>query len=251
VSPRGILHRRVAEDVARILRQNILNGDYGDASLPKQEDLLAEFGVSAASLREALRILESEGLLTVRRGNIGGAVVHLPLPADTAYAIGLVLQAERVTYADLGLALAAFEPMAAAYCAQRADRENTVIPLLHDLLDESEGLIDQGGIEWSKAARSFHVRIAELCGSATIKVVIASLFSLWGAEDVHWHATNESELVTPDRRMRIIFGHREIVKAIASGDSSETERVARAHMVDSLEFLHSRPNATVNVTNAR
>ena len=42
--------------------------------LPKQEDLTDEFGVSKAAIREACRILETEGLLSVRRGNVGGAV---------------------------------------------------------------------------------------------------------------------------------------------------------------------------------
>ena len=40
--------------------------------------LLAEFGVSPPALREAIHLLETDGLISVRRGNVGGAVVHLP-----------------------------------------------------------------------------------------------------------------------------------------------------------------------------
>ena len=65
--------------VAGTLRRRILDGELEDGSwLPKQEDLIDEFGVSKPSMREAMRILETEGLLTVQRGNVGGAVVHTP-----------------------------------------------------------------------------------------------------------------------------------------------------------------------------
>src|SRR5258707_617511 len=83
---------RLDELVADALRDRITGGDLRDGDLlPKQEELLAEFRVSKPSLREALRILETEGLITVRRGNVGGAVVHLPDSDDAGYMIGLIL----------------------------------------------------------------------------------------------------------------------------------------------------------------
>src|SRR6478736_7209435 len=57
---------RLAEAVADALRNRILNAEYADgAMLPKQEELVDEFGVSLPSVREALRSLETEGLITV------------------------------------------------------------------------------------------------------------------------------------------------------------------------------------------
>ena len=69
--------RRLAEQVADELRRRILGGELADGSvLPKEDELLLEFPVSKPSLREAMRILEAEGLLRVRRGKLGGAVVR-------------------------------------------------------------------------------------------------------------------------------------------------------------------------------
>ena len=69
----------VAEMVADVIRARIVAGTLPDGSmLPKQDQLISEFQVSRPSFREALRILESEGLISVRRGNIGGAQVHAP-----------------------------------------------------------------------------------------------------------------------------------------------------------------------------
>src|ERR1700719_666636 len=85
---------RIADLIASCLRSRIVNGEIADGKLlPKQDELLEEFEVSRPSLREALRILETEGLITVRRGNMGGAVVHRPKPEAAAFMMGLVLQA--------------------------------------------------------------------------------------------------------------------------------------------------------------
>ena len=74
-----IPQHRIAETVAAELRSRILVGDGPhDYRLPTQEQLVKEFGVSYPSIREAIRILETEGLVTVRRGNVGGAEVHRP-----------------------------------------------------------------------------------------------------------------------------------------------------------------------------
>ena len=64
---------RVAELVASRLRDDILTGRLTEGDvLPSQEALFAEFGVSPPAVREAVHILESDGLISVRRGNVGG-----------------------------------------------------------------------------------------------------------------------------------------------------------------------------------
>ena len=63
---------RIAEIVADELRRQIIDGELADGDLlPRQEVLVEQFNVSLVSLREALRILETEGLVSVRRGNRG------------------------------------------------------------------------------------------------------------------------------------------------------------------------------------
>src|SRR5918996_2342005 len=99
---RQLSQPRVAEMVADILRARIVDGALGDGDLlPKQDDLLEEFRVSRPSIREAMRILETEGLVSVRRGNIGGAEVHAPKPSNAAYMLGLVMQSKHVRLGDL------------------------------------------------------------------------------------------------------------------------------------------------------
>src|SRR3954470_1673599 len=117
-SRRQLRQPRLANMVAEELRNRILISDLADGDLlPKQEDLLEEFRVSLPSIREALRILETEGLVTVLRGNTGGAVVRMPSAAKVAYMLALVLQSHSVGVDDVAVALRNLEPTCASLAA--------------------------------------------------------------------------------------------------------------------------------------
>ena len=159
---------RLAEMVAEGLRARILSGELADgAMLPKQDDLLLEFRVSPPSIREALRILETEGLITVQRGNVGGAVVHRPQPAKTAYMLAMVLQSRAVALLDLQTAMRHLEPACVAACASRPDRETTVLPRLKANIESSRANLDNADI-YIGLARQFHVELAQGCGNETM-----------------------------------------------------------------------------------
>src|SRR5438093_737215 len=97
---------RLAEIVADVLRSRILrSAAAGGDMLATQDNLLVEFGVSKPSMREALRILETEGLIRIQRGKKGGAVVRIPDTGNAAYMLALVLQSRSVRLDDVGAAL--------------------------------------------------------------------------------------------------------------------------------------------------
>src|SRR3954451_23091749 len=125
---------RMAEVVADSLRAQILDGEID--VVPPLDVLVRQYDVGPPAAREALRILETEGLITVRRGNVGGAEVHPPTADGVAYAARLVLQSHATPLDDVGVALRRLEPLCAALCAGREDRQLTVVPALHALLDE-------------------------------------------------------------------------------------------------------------------
>src|SRR3954452_282519 len=158
VAPRRAQLRqpRLADMVASVLRERIVNGELANGDLlPKQDELLEEFRISRPSLREALRILESEGLLTVRRGNVGGSVVEAPNAESSAYMFGLVLQSRKGTASDLADAIRHIEPITASLCAERADRDKTVIPQLQANIDASEAAVGDGP-QFTTLSRQFH-----------------------------------------------------------------------------------------------
>ena len=132
--------------IADELRALIVAGDLSEGeSLGHEPDLIERFGVSRPSLREALRILEAEGLISVVRGASGGVVVHEPNERMTARTAALVLQARNVSLADVHQARSLLEPAAAATIA-RSGRRRSAGNQLALLIDEQETA--SGGPRW-------------------------------------------------------------------------------------------------------
>jgi len=222
---------RLAEMVAEGLRERILSGELADGSmLPKQDDLLAEFRVSPPSIREALRILETEGLITVQRGNVGGAVVHRPQPNKTAYMLAMVLQSRAVDLLDVQTAMRHLEPVCVAACAMRPDRETTILPQLKANIDASRANIDNADI-YIGLARQFHVEIVVGCGNETMSLIIGALEQLWSAQVDKMARKPAQHGAFADRAIRLatLKDHEKIYRLIAKGDSAGAERAARDH----------------------
>ena len=101
---------KTAELVAGHLRAQIVRGDLHDGdALPPEMELVERYGISRPTLREAFRVLESESLISVRRGARGGARVHAPTPDVAARNAGVVLQYRGTTMADIYLARTVIE----------------------------------------------------------------------------------------------------------------------------------------------
>jgi GntR family transcriptional regulator, transcriptional repressor for pyruvate dehydrogenase complex len=263
VSPRTrrrLRQPRVAEIVADALRERIISGDLPDgSSLPKQDDLLDELGVSKPSAREAFRILETEGLVTVQRGNVGGAVVHLPTPGAVAYTLSLVLQARGVTLEDVGLALQQIEPMCAALCAGRDDRDEEVVPVLNAAnqrlaraLSATNGARDEH--EVINASRAFHEAVVEACGNQTMIVVAGALETLWSAHELSWsvRAAESGRFPEPRLGAKALKEHEEILAAIVKGDSDRASRAARRHLATAQLYpLSEGPDSPVRAATLR
>lgn len=223
---------RLADVVADQLRARILSGELPDGStLPKQEELLSEFRVSPPSVREALRILEAEGLITVQRGNVGGAVVHEPKAAKVAYMLGMVLERRGVGLDDVSKGIARLEPSCAAACAERPDRAKAVLPSLAASIADAEASLDDPEL-FASAARSFHERMVATCGNETLMVVVGAVEVIWSGQVRVSSDRRRSTAVIKDRDRRVVAldDHRALYAAIADGDATLAERLDREHL---------------------
>src|SRR5437762_11214199 len=119
--------REKPQKIADELRALIVSGALSEGdSLGHEPDLVERFGVSRPSLREALRILETEGLITVVRGVHGGVVVHAPDERMTARTAALVLQSRNVALADVFEARSLLEPISAKAIASMRGRRSAI-----------------------------------------------------------------------------------------------------------------------------
>src|SRR3954465_11681703 len=114
---------KMAELVAGELRRQIVSRDpAGGDALASEADLMTRFGISRPTLREAFRVLESEGLIGVRRGAHGGARVRTPSDDAAARYAGLVLEYRGATLSDVYAPRNIVEPPCAAMLARRPTR---------------------------------------------------------------------------------------------------------------------------------
>ncbi|WP_102142018.1 FadR/GntR family transcriptional regulator [Mycobacterium hubeiense] len=236
---RRLSARRTAEIVADELRRQIIDGELADGDLlPRQEVLVEQFNVSLVSLREALRILETEGLLSVRRGNRGGAVVHAPAKASAAYMLGLLLQSDYVPLADLGTALEELDPMCAALAARRPDRAETLIPKLRELNDAMAEHIEDGA-RFTEIGGQFHDEIVRGCGNHTMVAVVGSLETLWTSHLQWWadETTARGEYPSLSKRRIALNVHNKITDAIEAGDAERARKLAARHVSDTRTYL--------------
>lgn len=245
---------RLAEVVASVLRERILDGQLGDgAELPKQDELLDEFRISRPSLREALRILENEGLLTVRRGNVGGSVVELPTAESSAYMFGLVLQSRKGTISELAEAIQHIEPITASLCAQRQDREKTVLPALRANIEACEKVIGDAN-QFTTLARKFHEGLVEACGNQTLILMVGALESLWSEQERQWAQRAHSKGTYPGESYRrdVLNAHKAILAAIADGKADRAATLSRKHLLESQHYaLAEGSNDVVRATSMR
>ncbi|MGA7420508.1 MAG: FCD domain-containing protein [Acidimicrobiales bacterium] len=239
VSRRQLSQPRIAEMIADNLRRRILAGELNDGDvLPKVDDLLLEFPVSKPSIREAMRILETEGLLSVRRGNVGGAVIHTPKAKVAAYMFGMVLQAQDTLLADLAAALSDVEPACAAKAAERSVNDKSLVATLKRLNEELEAGLDDGP-EFTRLARRFHDAVVQGCGNATMALVTGSLETLWSNHESNWAESTNAHGEYPDLQAResVLRTHLKITDAIEEGDAARARHLVAQHLHESQRYV--------------
>jgi DNA-binding FadR family transcriptional regulator len=228
-SVQRIRQPRVAEIIAARLRDDILSGRLKEGDvLPSQDGLLAEFGVSPPALREAIHMLEMDGLISVRRGNMGGAVVHLPSADRTAHMISMVLQSRSATPADVSGALIHLEPICAGMCAAREDRMTEVVPYLEDEIRlQTEQFEDLS--RYVPNARRFHEAIVSRCGNEPMILLIGSLELIWSAhESAVWG--DERDPLNHKTMRAALRDHQRLLDAIRDGNEARAVRLATDHL---------------------
>ena len=148
---------RAVDLVTERIRELIVTGRLADGErLPSLDGLLAEFGISGPTMREALRMLESEGLITVQRGKVGGAIVHRPSYTDAATTMALVLRSHDTEIADVARSLRCSSASARS-CAPAGRTARRRSCLRFQELNETTGsLVHADEITFTEAMTAFH-----------------------------------------------------------------------------------------------
>jgi GntR family transcriptional repressor for pyruvate dehydrogenase complex len=164
---------KVSDEVVAAIVDAIRSGLYepGD-KLPRERDLAATLEVSRANVREAVRVLERAGILSVRRGNAGGAVVETRwIPSE------IVKEVEGEKYLTLQTVLEVRRPLelaAALLAAERATEDD--LRELRRLVSLLDGLMSEPD-EFVAVDTQFHLKVADAARNSILAGYVISMWS--------------------------------------------------------------------------
>jgi DNA-binding FadR family transcriptional regulator len=212
------------------LRGLIVSGELSDGeSLGREADLMARFGASRPSVREALRILETEGLIEVARGVLGGVFVRTPDKRITARTAAMVLRARNVSLADVLEARALLEPLAAQAIATRRRGRRGVVAELVALIDDEQAAIDDAH-DFGVANVAFHEALVALSGNDTLAVIAETLNEIVASTVISF-SQGDDTLGSKSTRARDLQSQRRLIEFLNAGDADGAQAHWRAHMM--------------------
>ncbi len=194
--------------------------------LPDEAAMLAQYAVSRESLREALRILEVQGLITIHRGPGGGPKVAGIDPAYLARTATLYFHLSGATYNEMFETWFMIEPAVAEKVAALPDRSRvrrSLEPYLADLPPDVDTDV------FFTMSTGFHAELAKLSGNRVLALLVQAI-----GHTVVDHIMLDLDPV--QERRTIERDHREIAEAITAGRTQKARNLMSAHIATMIEI---------------
>jgi DNA-binding FadR family transcriptional regulator len=221
---------KVASRVARLIVEDIVQSgrEPGDALEPESL-MLERFGISRASLREALRILETQGLITIKPGPRGGPSVAAVRSSDFGRMATLFFQVLRVNLGHVIEARLVIEPVMARMAAERHDPELNE-QLRANVLAHNDALDDRS---WLAVTDAFHAMVCGMSGNPLLNLLAAAL------KDIYTDRVS-SYVFPEENRDHVRQTHGAIAEAIINRDAATAERLMHDHMATLADFFEAK-----------
>jgi DNA-binding FadR family transcriptional regulator len=185
-----------------------------------EREMVERYGVSRGTLRESLRILETYGLISIKTGPGGGAIVADGGSRALASVIALVLQVNRASFRSIVEAKVEVEPLMARQAAERRDEND--LDLLRGSVERMKESIDDDAA-FGAQNDVFHAAVSWAAKNPVLYIVVAS-FGL----------IQESTSIRPDLQQRnreaIIAAHHGIYRAIREQEPEIAEAAMKVHV---------------------
>lgn len=188
--------------------------------LPSERELCQRFGVSRVTVREALRVLEANGLLAIRVGAHGGAFLTSPTTERLSEGLADLISVSTLTAANVTEARIIVELGILPLAVERATDDD--IAALFAMVDEAERALEAGTYDIEMSA-AFHIRVAECTHNPAIAMLVQSFHGplLMSLTEAHQSAPMSS---------RGIGEHRKLSQAIKDRDLAAAREIATTHL---------------------
>ena len=204
----------------RIVRDIVRSGMKPGELLPPERMMLEKYETGRGTLREALRLLEFQGVISLKPGPGGGPVLMNPAASNLASSLMLLMQLNQAPYRAIVEVRNAFEPMISQLAAERmsddqlGELEGTIEAMRADLNDRDQFL---------ESNKRFHDIIAWSSGNVLFGYLIDSLLGILDGTVIGIDYPSH-------RRAAILKAHEEIYEALAKRDPQASEDRMREHI---------------------
>jgi GntR family transcriptional regulator, transcriptional repressor for pyruvate dehydrogenase complex len=233
---------KTSELIAAQFRRQIVRGAVQPGEkLPPETQLMTQFGVSRPTIREAFRILETEGLILVRPGSRGGAQVVAPDQTAAARHVGLLLQLRGATIDDVYEARKITEPACAGMLARRRTERDiadlaAVVAQIESAIEARDGLAPDP-VLWSRLTHRFHELIMQRSGNKTLALQGALLHDIIATHTELRVSRSFDQAESPERFRRAVKAYKKLLALIEAGDADSAQRLWRSHMDSAAVYL--------------
>lgn len=212
---------KASDVLANEIRERILSGEYPEgAALPPERELVIQTRMSRTTVREALRILEVQGLVRIRAGRAGGAFVQKPGEDSVAKSLELLIRGRQVRLTSVHQTREAIEP----HCARLAALNRTLDDL-HRLADANDALAASGSLEdFLQANVDWHVGVAMASHNEILTGIMIAL------SRAIYTTTNNEGFVNDEVRAITIRAHKSVTRAIKDKDADAAARRMSRHV---------------------
>lgn len=211
---------RASDEIVRQFRQALFEGRYAAGQpVGTEQQLAQQFGVSRTTIRDALRALETAGIVEIRTGTKGGVRIATGDPNRWADGLAVQLKLVGLNPRDALAAQMGLEWVAAELAASSATDSDLLA--LEALLAEANELVDAGAAFTDAAAR-FHTGVALASHNWAIQTSLRALEEV--LRELHVPHT------TSDRARRVMTIHRNIYAAIATHAAEQAGHLMRQHI---------------------
>lgn len=204
----------------RIIRDALRNGAQPGDLLPAEKVMLEMYDAGRGTLREALRLLEAQGVLAIKPGPGGGPVLLSPDSSHLADTIVLLMEMKAAPFRSIAEVRTTLEPLLSALAAEQISPER-LAELKGTLVQMSENLDDE--YKFLDANKQFHDIIAWSSGNALFGYLVESLLEIMDGTIIGVD-------YPPVRRTNILKAHQEIYDAIESHDASASQARMKEHI---------------------
>lgn len=220
---------KLSEEVLRRLKEMIISGQFGYGDkLPVEKRLSEIFGVSRATLREALAILAAEGWVTAKQG--GGTYVKRVRAPESVKPLTRLLGGQNVAILEVMELRKILESEVAMLAAARATAEDiTALKLTYQKMNDD---ILHGRLTMDSDYQ-FHFLLAKATQNSTILKMVTALHDLFD-EVVRMNSLHESK---PDDYGRVLAEHGTIIKAVEKHQGSTAKKQMEIHLESAQRLL--------------